>query len=43
MNARQCIAFLAPCARAWETLAPDFREMVRHKGGLWSTIFTVNK
>lgn len=43
MTPRQALAYASPCARAWETLAPEFREMVRHKGATWSTILSVNK
>lgn len=43
MTPRQRTAFLAPCARAWETLDSDFRELVRFKGESWSTILSVNK
>lgn len=43
MTPRQRAAVLAPCARAWETLDPAFRELVRFKGESWSTILSVNK
>jgi hypothetical protein len=43
MTPRQRTAFLTPCHRAWETLAPEFREVVRAKGETWSTILSVNK
>lgn len=43
MNERQSIAFLLPCARAWETLRPEFTRLVEYKGRTWSTILSVNK
>lgn len=43
MTPRQRIAYARPCARAWETLAPEFRVLLRHKGEAWSTILSVNK
>ena len=43
MTPRQHIAFARPCARAWETLAPEFRVILSHKGATWSTILSVNK
>jgi hypothetical protein len=43
MNDRQRIAYAAPCARAHETLNPDFRRIMRWKGMTVSSIVTVNK
>jgi hypothetical protein len=43
MTPRQITAFTAPCFRAFETIADDFREVLRFKGETWSTILTVNK
>lgn len=43
MNERQHIAFASPCARAWETLRPDFVRLVAFKGRTWSSILSLNK
>lgn len=43
MTPRQRLAFLRPCARAHETVAPEFFALVRFKGLLLSTILSVNK
>lgn len=43
MNRRQAVAYAAPCARAWETISPDFCEIRDWKGARWSTILTLNK
>lgn len=40
---RQQIAYSHPCARAYDTLAPEFRYVFRLGKDLWSTILTVNK
>ena len=43
MNARCRIAFLYPCARADETLAPKFWRRLFVEGRWLSSIVTVNK
>lgn len=43
MTPRQLTAYGAPCARAYETLRPDFRMVMRWKGMTVSSIVTVNK
>jgi len=40
MTERQMIAYGKPCARAYDTLAPEFRRII---GSKLSTILTVNK
>jgi hypothetical protein len=43
MTPRQRLAFLHPCARAYETLGAHFRHVAGKKGELLSAILTVNK
>lgn len=43
MTPRQWVALMSPCARAWDTIAPQFGAYVSFKGSDWSTILTVNK
>jgi hypothetical protein len=43
MTPRQVVAIELPCARAWETLRPEFRRLLAWKNEVWSTILSVNK
>lgn len=43
MTERQLIAYRNPCARAWDTLAPEFRRIALGSLQHISTILTVNK
>jgi hypothetical protein len=43
MTERQRVAYRAPCARAADTLRPDFARVVPSEGARWTTILSVNK